>query len=510
MHFFAEISEWSARVPSAVAASLLVFAQFSLVLAATRDRHAALLSALVLGTGFHFFALAVVAEIDMVFGLFCSLTIYGIYFIYEKPTLNRALLTALAGALAFLAKGPPVIFFAAAAAASFGAYLLTNRSAFNGALPGRLPRTVALGLAGILVFIAVVSLWLTALAGRVGSEELLRQWDIEIFQRIVAESSHARGPLFYFGSSLLGLLPWSLVLIGAAPLLSRRVRATIDFRFRDDGHEFLVFTFVTVLSSILLLSLAEGKSSRYFFPLYPFLAALIAWVTLRLPQLGLESFFFRLVQILGYAGCAIALFTPAFLNLEGVPPPALFLSCFLLFIALAAAGYFSRRREAVTTLACIALTMVTVRVVEKAVYIPHRNATRSVQGLVQTITNHLPAGEPLYTIEMFERWIAFSLKNRDHSIIRLTPTNLRQLNPNTPLYLLLSYHDEWWRLPQLQQAAPETTLVANLTSSNDHVLVVRTPARALSAANLSEDYPTVPTPAPQEFLMANLPAPGSQ
>lgn len=501
---FGGVSEFVARFPSAIAGALLVAVQYVSVRLATGARTQATVSALVLATSMVFLLQASVAEIDMVFALFCASTLYALFFFIRRPRPSVALLVAGLCALAFLTKGPPVLFFGGAAFVAYLAYEGRGRE-----YPWR--KLVLNTGVGLGAFLLLASLWLTAVAHRVGWPELIRQWDAEIFQRVISPSHSNQGPFFYLPSVFLGLLPWSGFLF-ATPFIKRS-------SLSERGKGFLLFNALSSGLAVVMLSLAAGKSTRYLFPLYPFLANLAVTGLMVVGERKLGKKFFQrgalsMIALLGFV-IALSVVTPIVIallpelhtKLPGLTAVGLFFALSL-FCAPLFLGLRGFKDQSLTTLfLSLVLLMVTVRIAERTVYVPLRNATRTVIPLAQQIHDRVPAGQPIYTVEMFERWVVFYLKLLGRDVYRITPElESRFKDSSEPLYLLLTFEEESWRILQLRQYTEQAKLIAEPQNRQNHLLLLQVPANVTPYLETSPTFPTYPSaPFSYEYSPPNPP-----
>lgn len=207
--------------------------------------------------------------------------------------------------------------------------------------------------------------------------------------------------------------------------------------FSISGSPFFIFCLTTSLFSVLLLSFAEGKAGRYAFPVYPLLASVIAAFVWSLPR--------RKVLIVGV----------------------------LILLGVYKIGYL-------------------------AIYVPKRNEIFSVRPMAQEIDRTVPPVEPIYTVELFERWVSFYLKQRGRETFRLTPTLQQELiTQNKPISLLLNSRHEAWRLKQLGDSI--TTRALN--GEKDKLVLVTVPATALSRLTLQSEFPVDYSPIPPDYFV---------
>ena len=495
IHLFGEASEAAARFPSAAAAILFVTLQYIILRSLGATRSFATLSAIVLSSGVLFFTLAEVAEIDMVFGFLCGLTFYASFFSNIKRSNLSIIVAYLIAALSFLTKGPPVVFFFAA---SQGLFFLWYQFFSESGRTQKVPASefILRNVIGILVFLTAVLGWLHSLAQVVGWSALRRQWQVEILERVFHPSSRGHSSLFYFFSLFQGAAPWSLFAVAAVLMLfspeTRRKLTAVRSRPKD--WEFLVFNLLVVGVSILMLSLAEGKTSRYLFPVYALVSNLIVFCMLLIRNTKIE----RTLFYLGMLAAPLALLSlssaPFFLNIDGVSIQNIIYSGIALaapFVALWVACF---RRSRGGVVLAILLVMSGIRVGEKLVYAPHRNLTKSVKPLALEIDSLLKPSESLYTVEMFERWVVFYLKHLGRDTLRLNPELIAKLDALPQrVPILLNKEEESWRVQQLRAFDPTLKVIKEFNDAPDPVLLIEVSREALTHLDPHEEFPTTPS-----------------
>lgn len=420
IHLVGAPTEFAARLPSALAALLALFTQFLVLRRVGLDRAQALIGTLLFATGIQFFVQSTLAEIDMCFAWLSSTAMFLAFLgILER----KFLLTLLAYfflALAFLTKGPPALFFFVAIIPL--CILLSWRE--DPAARRAWGKTIAQHLCGAVFFAAIVGTWLYTLASHVGWTVLTEEFRVEVVNRVVAESSRGRGVLFYVGTVLLNLAPWSVFALAALIRSRSESRAELTARMRAvPGRMFFVFNLVGLLVGTLMLTIAAGKSSRYFFPLYPLAANVCIWLAY-----GVTEFF--AVKNIRRALVSLVLF------------------------ALATRGLYV------------------------SLYVPIRNESRSVKPLVAILEQELRPDETLYLDGMWERWIAYYLKRDGRQVAALTP----QLLPTLPLRvkLLLSPKDEPSRM-QAVLAAPSYKELRRFTVGSDELVLLEISSNEIAA-----------------------------
>jgi 4-amino-4-deoxy-L-arabinose transferase-like glycosyltransferase len=249
------VSDWAARLPSAIDATLMVIAVY-LFLKRFRpgfELDGALLAASSAGVvGF-----ARAASTDMPLAAMFTITLLAWYAWYESESHGYLAVFYSFLALGMLAKGPLAPFLAALIIAIFA---LAKRDC------GVLRKT--LWVPGILLFCALTLPWHIAVQTR--NSEFFR---IFILQHNLARFGtnlyHHKEPFWYYIPVLLiGLIPWT-VFVGAA--LAETIRAWWAERQRmlESEDALNVFLLLWLAVPLLFFSLSQSKLPGYIVPALP-------------------------------------------------------------------------------------------------------------------------------------------------------------------------------------------------------------------------------------------------
>lgn len=261
------VSEWAARLPSALAAlgcvvAVYGFARFHW------GKQQALWSSLILLTSLEFFLLARLVIFDMTLTFFLTLALGAFYLVIHCDDLNRRRLLC-------------VIFYVSLGAATL----------IKGLIGVLLPGLVILGylflsrrwsvlrrfylLPGALLFLAIVLPWYLEMGHRHGDYLRYYFWQ-EHFGRFAQDQFDRAEPWYYFiFVGVIGLFPWTLLL--PFSVWGARRRAW------DDKTLFL--TLWAVLP-FLFFSISKSKLPHYILPIFPPLALLIGARLVRLLDLS--------------------------------------------------------------------------------------------------------------------------------------------------------------------------------------------------------------------------------
>lgn len=252
---FFGLAEWSARLPSVLAA--LGCLSLTYVLARSIfGRSAALWSVLILLTSVEFFALSRIVILDMVLTMFITLSLACFWLAPRAAGRRRqalVLLMYVSMGVATLLKGP-VGFVLPAAVIFF--YLLFSR---KWAVLGEMGLPL-----GVPVFLLATASWYVAVEFRNPGFLHHFLWE-ENFARFATTQFKRSGPWYYFIVVLAaGFFPWTALL----PM------TVADFRKRSPADEHL-FLILWIALPFLVFSFSGSKLPHYILPLYPPLAILV-------------------------------------------------------------------------------------------------------------------------------------------------------------------------------------------------------------------------------------------
>lgn len=254
---FFGLSEWAARLPSALAAFGCLVLVYRFVLARW-GRWEAFWSVLILLTSAEFFILARVVIFDMTLTFFMTLAFWAFYeAAHTEPAKQRriwCLVLYSALAIATLIKGligvvvPGMVFFCY--------LLLSNRWAVL--------RRIYL-IPGVLLFFAIVLPWYLAADAHNDGYLHYYLWD-EHFGRFTTSEFDRGAPWYFFVIvAIVGFFPWTLLL----PVILNGIRkAGIDDK--------TLYLILWVTLPFLFFSASKSKLPHYILPLFPALAILTA------------------------------------------------------------------------------------------------------------------------------------------------------------------------------------------------------------------------------------------
>ena len=286
------VTEFSSRMPSALAFLAMQFVFFSFV-ARRKDVKTAFLTSILLLSSFEVHRAAVACRLDMLQVSFIVMSLCLLFRWDEKDCRGVPWLAVLLMACATLTKGPVGSIFPCV---GIGIYQLLRGRSFG---------KTFFSLLGIgLLTLIPLGIWFGA-AYRQGGDSfinLMMEENTGRFFRKMSYASHENPFWYNFVTVIWGWIPWTLVLVislfglkwKAMRLLpegaswGERIRkAWTKFRSQSPLH---LFTWVVILFIFIFYCIPKSKRSVYLLPIYPFMAMLIAEYLLALVQRGARVF----------------------------------------------------------------------------------------------------------------------------------------------------------------------------------------------------------------------------
>ena len=289
---FGGVSEYSSRLPSAIAflAMQLVFFSF---IAKRKGVKTAFLASILLLSSFEVHRAAVACRVDMLQVSFIVISLCLLFRWDEKECRGIPWLAVLLMGCATLTKGPVGSIFPCVC---IGLYQLLRGRSFWKTFFLLLP-------VGILSLIPYAA-WAGAAYTQGGQSfvDLMLEENTGRFMGKMSYGSH-ENPIWYnFLTVIWGWIPWTLVLlISLFGLKWKNMRVLpegISFgerigkawkKFRSQSP-LQLFTWVVILFIFIFYCIPKSKRSVYLLPIYPFMAVLIAEYLLALVQRGAKVF----------------------------------------------------------------------------------------------------------------------------------------------------------------------------------------------------------------------------
>lgn len=257
------VSEWTARLPSALAGIALVVLVFLWARRFSAPRTAAW-AALFTATGYMVVNKSRQCQLDIHLTLFIVATQWAWWEAMRRIDAGRPARRPLAWAALWLAIAHFYKFPIP--------YLFILPGWIGAALVLRHPRWLVRPMWWLVLIVSVVpvGLWAWAAVSELGLDYVRRIWEREAHLHVVKATEINSGPIWYYVvHTLANTAPWCLLL---PVLFMRRFR-------RAQSERPLIFAYIwtTAAGSLALLTTFPAKESEYMLPAIPSLAILLAW-----------------------------------------------------------------------------------------------------------------------------------------------------------------------------------------------------------------------------------------
>lgn len=265
------VSDWAARLPSAVLCTLMVF--FIYVWARRFRRGMQLDAALITAASAIIIGFGRGASTDMPLTATFTVAMLSWYGWYESQDRGWLLPFYLFAGLSTLAKGPVAVFLAALIVAAFAALRRDWRLVLR-----------TLWLPGVMLYAAVVLPWFIAVQR--ANPEFFRVFILEHnLARYATDVYRHQQPFWYFlPVALIGLVPWTVFVVTALIDAIRDWRFSVEeLQGKEDLRTYLALWF---LLPIAFFSLSQSKLPGYILPAIPAGTILLADFVLRREQEG--------------------------------------------------------------------------------------------------------------------------------------------------------------------------------------------------------------------------------
>jgi 4-amino-4-deoxy-L-arabinose transferase-like glycosyltransferase len=482
------VNELAARLPSALAAALTLLVVYRLGQELTgrntsfsplppgegsgvRGRDCGFLAATILGSSVSVAAAAHFANPDALLLFFTVLTFHYAWRCLEQPRATTFIAVGACMGAATLTKGPVGFLLPLLAVTCF---LATGRRwkelkdrrwllAGSAALAVAAPWFIWVGIATRLEFWR--GFFLTHNAGRF--------WN--------AMEGHSGTPFYYLICLVIGLGPWSALLVCLLPERCHRVGELLSWA------EPKRYLWCWILVYLVFFSFSSTKLPNYILPLYPPVAILMArrlqrWrLGIERIPVGLASMILAIVAIVGTGTGALALWMGGWLR--GPTPSPLIVTHIQVGVASGAvlvAGaisgwFFLKRNNRFQAIASVAWASVVFTAALGAWCGPAVESSKAPRALMAAV--HRDGGGSDYRIvsyRYFEPSFVF-YAHREVLLQEVPEETLRYLNFPMPVYLLIREKD-WESLKE--RAGPEVSIVARRHDlyKNCEILVVRNQA----------------------------------
>lgn len=409
-----EVSEFTARFPSALAGVILLVATWRiLVKRCGQDR--AWVCMLLLATSFEFFRACLACRVDMVLTMCMVGAIYAIYTMKGRP--RRVLWAVLLLSAATLTKGPVGTLLPCLAMGIY--FLLRGQNFFSVFF-----RLTAVALASFVI----PALWYYAAYLQGGDSFAALAWEENIGRLTgsMGYESHINPWYYNFITVIAGMLPWTVPVVVAFCL--RKVRHSLREAISTLNRKvdsFSILAWVAFLTIFVFYCIPESKRSVYLLPCYPFICYGAAYVLSRPGCRQLLLVWSRVLAVISIVA-PIALIVLSFVGLKGLPMwspkwyqwlPA------ILPVLVGAWWLFTRRAGANGMFGSLLLTYVLL-IGYSAAYAPMIMNPKSDKNIVADIEAQIPESETITTyIEQDSLLRYYTINFYMHDRLRLVEEN---------------------------------------------------------------------------------------
>ena len=287
--FGGEVTEFSSRVPSAIAMIVLTMVGFRFY-SRRASKFVAFAMTLITMTAFEVYRAAYACRVDMVLTMFIVTSLYALYHHYERGAKGISWIAILLMSGGVLTKGPIAIILPCLVMGVF--YLLRGVGFW---------RTFAQFVVSGLLACVIPAMWYIAAYQQGGEHflDLVKEENIDRFLGKMSYGSHENPIHYNFVTVISGMLPYTLLAIfslfsikysspfhkgeGAKELFShfkRWINKMDDVKLFSLLSLVLIFTFYCI---------PKSKRSVYFLPIYPFIAYYLTLYIMYLARKGAKS-----------------------------------------------------------------------------------------------------------------------------------------------------------------------------------------------------------------------------
>ena len=317
-------------------------------------------------------AKANIAEIEIVFTFFVSLSIWSWFWLYDKGKTGFALwlLPLFIVGLSFLTKREPSIVFFYFSIVPFLFVKKQFRELFS------------IGhIVSFIVMLAMIGSWLSLMIDEVGVDALLHSLQSEVINRGITSSvlDYIKHILIYPVKLFFAMFPFAILLL---LLISKQSRTECRSRYQD----LFVFVLLAVIANLPLYWFRGDAAVRYYLPMFPTMLVLAAMVFESFVEKRFaatsDKWMTRAVQ-----GCSVllvllsvGLLASAFLSFKEAAPVPLLPWYVVLMVAIPvmiASLYYSRMAfsNAVSAVLPVLLgVMIVVKLLFISAYLPDKMA----------------------------------------------------------------------------------------------------------------------------------------
>jgi 4-amino-4-deoxy-L-arabinose transferase-like glycosyltransferase len=453
--FGGTVSEFTSRLPSALAAVALLVAGWRLVYQRIGSERAWVMM-LVTATSFEFFRAATACRVDMVLTAFMVGAVYAIYTMRGRPL--RALLAVLLLSGATLTKGPVGSLLPCLA---MGLYFLLRGDNFW--------RTLGLMVALCVASFVLPALWYYAAWLRGGDEfmRLALEENVGRLTGTMTYDSHLNPWYYNVECVFAGMLPWTVPVVIA--LCYRSVRRQIAVLRVDKGLPLMAWT--VGLTIFVFYCIPASKRSVYLLPCYPFLAYGATWVLMNVNATRLIRVWTVIIAVIGVIA-PIVFFVAELGYIKALPVVPLHWWLWPVAVAPLIVGlwWLHTRSQRGLTLAGVLWLSYVIFGAYNGAYMPMALNARSDYHAAQVVKQKVPDGEKIVSVIDYDDLLRYySLNFYLGDRLRRVPT-------------LNDVPDDAWLLTEPRDGLAGDTITAKSCDTRRPVILVR-PQNKLKVTN---------------------------
>lgn len=377
------VTEFTSRLPSALAAVALLVAGWRLVYHRVGSLRAWVMSLITAGS-FEFFRAATACRVDMVLTAFMVGAVYAIFTMRGRPL--RVLYAVLLLSGATLTKGPIGSLLPCFA---MGIYFLLCGDNFW--------RTLLRMLSLCVASFILPALWYYAAWQRGGDAfiSLAMEENIGRLTGTMTYESHINPWYYNIICVVAGMLPWTVLVVGG--LCYRSVRKQLRALSVDKGLPLMSWTVGLVI--FVFYCIPASKRGVYLLPCYPFLAYGATWVLMQVKStklmrvwsiiLAVLAILAPIVYIVGACGC---------LKGFAVAPLHWWLWPFAAAPAVLGVWWLCTRSGGAMTLGGVLWMTYIILIAYNAAYMPMSLNSRSDYAAAKIIEQRVPKNAPIVSV----------------------------------------------------------------------------------------------------------------
>ena len=450
---FGEITELSARLPSALAGIGCLITMFYFAKRLFSGR-VGFITALVLASNVEYLTVARRVSFD---GLLTFLVVLSLFFFHtgyirKERNTKFFLLSYLFMAIATLTKGPVGFVLPILVIATFLCILKFGKSKSEFQI-----RDMRIWL-GVIIVLSIPLLWIFGIYMQGGWEHIKEVVFTQNIGRTVNSWSHKRPFYYFFIQFPLYFLPGSVFIPSVIILYIKRAKGlyrkpTVNSEFRQCNHNEklcictdhspFLFPAVWFIVIFVFFSIMSGKRSTYILPLYPAASMFIAWFldsfisssknkTLIVRE-GYIPFQITFV-ILFVMGIALPVYAYFYYNLYFVP--ILSLSVIIILGTIISAKYIIARRPSMSLASSFVVLLISIMLATQ-IAMPRFNEKKSGRFFCKKIDKIIGDDEKFASYNFYRSTFLFYSRQKSIEVINNTDRLNEYLNLDERVYVLI-------------------------------------------------------------------------